>query len=65
MGVVAAVAVVGVAVGVPGVWPHGGTILHTAPSLSRVGPHVSCPPGARASNESLRRFHNYKKSPHN
>ena len=51
MGVVAAAAGVGVAVGVPGVGPHGGTILHTAPSLSRVGPHLSCPPAARASNE--------------
>ena len=48
MGVVAAAAGVGVAVGVG---PHGGTILHTAPSLSRVGPHLSCPPAARASNE--------------
>ena len=51
MSVAAAAAGVGVAVGVPGVGPHGGTILHTAPSLSRVGPHLSCPPAARASNE--------------
>ena len=30
---------------VPGVWPHGGTILHTAPSVPGAGPHVPRPPG--------------------